>query len=82
MARHPQLKGCFSWPRTGHRLQFLESEIMMRILRGCKSEGIVALPVFDCVVVKTAMSFPAQVIMKREFKAETGLDAEVRFDEA
>jgi hypothetical protein len=56
MARHPQLKGCFSLPRIGHRLQFLESEIMMRILRSCKSESIIALPVFDCVVVKAALS--------------------------
>ena len=42
--RHPKLKGVLSNSETGHRLQFMESEIMMAVLRSCQNHNIVALP--------------------------------------
>ena len=63
---------------TGHQLQFIESEIMMGVLRKCRGAQIVALPIFDCVVVKSSAEKTVKEIMKREFKAATGLNIEVK----
>ena len=78
LLRHPMLKGVLSSPETGHLLQFLESEIMMRVLRECQKHNIVALPVFDCVVVKSSAQGTVTAIMRREFKAVAGLDVIVK----
>jgi hypothetical protein len=72
------LKGVLSSEETGHELQFIESEIMMSVLRKCRVRNIVALPVFDCVVVKATTEKTVTEIMLREFKAATGLDAVVK----
>ena len=76
--RHPMLKGVLSATGIGHTLQFLESEIMMGVLRRCQNQRIVALPVFDCVVVKASAEDAVRKIMQQEFKSVAGLDAEVR----
>jgi hypothetical protein len=78
LKRHPKLRGVLSNPDTGHQLQFLESEIMMRVLRQCQKRNIVALPVFDCVVVKVSAEVIVGEIMRREFKAVAGLDVTVK----
>jgi hypothetical protein len=78
LARHPMLKGVLSSEETGHRLQFLESEIMMAVLQKCQTLNIVALPIFDCVVVKASAEETAIKIMKGEFEAATGLNIEVK----
>ena len=78
LLRHPMLKGVLSNPETGHQLQFLESEIMMEVLRSCQSRSIVALPVFDCVVVRASAEGVVREIMRREFKAVAGLDVTVK----
>jgi hypothetical protein len=51
---------------------------MMGILRQCRKRDIIALPVFDCVVVKASEADAVEKIMTKEFKAATGLTAEVR----
>src|SRR5262249_6083243 len=76
LARHPMLKGVLSSEETGHQIQFLESEIMMGVLRKCQL-NIVALPIFDCVVVKASAEKTVTEIMKDGFKLATGLDIEV-----
>jgi hypothetical protein len=43
------------------------------ILRKCRKRDIVALPVFDSVVVKSSAENTVREIMRREFKAVTGL---------
>jgi hypothetical protein len=78
LLRHPMLKGVLSYPETGHQLQFLESEIMMAVLRSCQGRNIVALPVFDCVVVKASAEGIVREIMRREFKAVAGFDVTVK----
>src|SRR5262249_24519409 len=77
LARHPMLKGVLSSEETGHQLQFLESEIMMGVLRKCRQLNIVALTIFDCVVVKVSAEKTVTEIMKGVFKLATGLDIEV-----
>jgi hypothetical protein len=78
LRRHPKLKGVLSSYEIGHKLQFLESEIMMGILRKCRKRNIVALPVFDCVVVKSSAEKVVKEIMRREFKAVAGLEAVIK----
>ena len=78
LQRHPKLEPLLSNPDTGHRLQFLESEIMMRVLRQCQRRSIIALPVFDCVVVKASAEEVVRWIMVQEFKAVTNLDIVVK----
>ena len=46
---------------------------MMAVLRKCQERNIVALPIFDCVVVKASAEKTVKEIMKGEFKAATGL---------
>lgn len=75
---HPKLKTILSSGNIGHHLQFLESKIMMRVLRCCRERNIVALPVFDCVVVKASAEAAVRVIMRREFKAVSGLNITVK----
>jgi hypothetical protein len=75
--RHPMLKGVLSAAGIGHTLQFLESEIMMGVLRRCRKLGIVALPVFDCAVVKASAAQTVKKIMEEEFRAVSGLDVKV-----
>jgi hypothetical protein len=75
--RHPMLKGTLSVAGIGHKLQFLESKIMMGVLRQCQKNDIVALPVFDCVVVRASAAGEVKPIMEKEFKAVAGLDVEV-----
>ncbi len=51
---------------------------MMGVMRKCRERDIVALPVFDCVVVKASAENEVREIMEAEFKAMTGLNVEVR----
>jgi hypothetical protein len=78
LERHPMLRGVLSSAEIGHQLQYLESEIMMRVLRSCRRRNIVALPVFDCVVVKASAEDIVTEIMLREFKAVASLDITVK----
>lgn len=78
LRRHPNLKVVLSIFEIGHKFQYLESGIMMGILRECRKRDIVALPVFDCVVVKLSAENTVRKIMLREFKAVTGLDITVK----
>jgi hypothetical protein len=78
LRRHPNLGGVLSDPETGHRLQFIESEIMMEVLRECREQSITALPIFDCVIVKASAEAAVKQIMLRELRTATGIDAEVK----
>lgn len=75
---HPKLKGILSNGHIGHHLQYLESQIMIRVLLQCRERNIVALPVFDCVVAKHTTEATVREIMKRQFRAVTGLSIEVK----
>jgi hypothetical protein len=78
LERHPKLKGVLSSHEIGHQFQFIESEIMMGVLRKCLKRNIVALPIFDCAVVKSSAENAVREIMRREFKAVTGLAVTVK----
>ncbi|MET0722605.1 MAG: hypothetical protein ABWY64_17480 [Tardiphaga sp.] len=58
---------------AGHRMMFVESEIMMRVLLRLKEAAIVALPVFDAVIVKASSEEHIKQVMMELFTAATGL---------
>jgi hypothetical protein len=78
LQHHPSLEGVLSQPKTGHQLQFVESEIMMAVLRECRERNIIALPIFDCVTVKASVEDTVKEIMLQQFRKATGIDAEVK----
>jgi len=77
--RHPGLVSVLA-TGIGHRLMYLESTIMMAVLRQLREGGVVALPVFDAVLVKASAATVAEAAMRQQFTAVTGIHAEVRLD--
>jgi hypothetical protein len=51
---------------------------MMGVLRQCRKRNIIALPVYDCVVVKRSEAETVEKTMKKQFKAVTGLSILVK----
>lgn len=62
----------------GHRLQFIESEVLVAVLLGLKDKEIVALPVHDAVIVAESAIEGAREVMLRVFKEKTGVEGQVR----
>lgn len=56
----------------GHKLQIIESTILIKALLDLESAGLVGLPVHDCVVVSRSALEPARRIMEEAAKAITG----------
>jgi len=54
-----------------------ESDILVDVLITLRSEGIVALPVHDAVVVRDDISDKAKAVMKKVFKEHTGITPDV-----
>ena len=80
LAKHSGLSGFLSGSGIGHKLQFHESEILIEVLKRCRSGGIVALPIHDSVIVKASNFERAKAIMKAVYKSKTGRGIIVRLD--
>jgi hypothetical protein len=77
MAMHPALVPYF-FTGIGHRCQYRESQIMVEVLRlifGIKSEGIIALPIHDAILVPISGERIAKSVMRHTFWTKTGQDA-------
>ena len=61
----------------GMQLFRKESDILVDVLETLRSEGIVALPVHDAVVVRDDISDKAKAVMKKVFKEHTGITPDV-----
>lgn len=70
--RHPKISHLFC-TGVGHKLQFIESEILVDVLLGLKDKGIVALPVHDAVIVRASAAAKAIGVMERVFEDHTGV---------
>ena len=57
---------------VGHELQFVESTILMEVLRRLEGLGVSALPVHDCVVVPRSKSETARAVMRDASEAISG----------
>lgn len=74
-AHHP-VKHLFG-TRIGHRLQNMESNILVSILLELQGLNIPALPVHDCVIVPRSQKEQVKAVMARVFKEITGTDGRV-----
>jgi len=61
----------------GMQLFRKESDILVDVLETLRSEGIVALPVHDAVIVMDEHHLQATKIMKEVFEGHTGITPEV-----
>ncbi|OAN68539.1 hypothetical protein A8B78_22320 [Jannaschia sp. EhC01] len=71
---HPNIAQYF-FTGIGHHCQFLESQIMVEVLRvlmGMKSMGIIALPIHDAVLVPASAEKVVKNVMLHTFLNKTG----------
>ena len=61
----------------GMQLFRKESDILVNVLLTLKTQGIVALPIHDAVVVRDDNSDKAKAVMKKVFKEHTGITPDV-----
>jgi len=61
----------------GMQLFRKESDILVDVLLTLKTQGIVALPIHDAVVVQDDNSDKAKAVMKKVFKEQTGITPDV-----
>jgi hypothetical protein len=71
-AIHPQMTS-----GIGMQLFLKESDILIDVLETLRSEGIVALPVHDAVVVRDDNADKAEAVMKQVFREHTGITPDV-----
>ena len=64
----------------GHYLQYLESQILIKVLLGLKDLGIHALPIHDAVVVGRAWVDMSKELMEIVFLDMTNVDSWVQID--
>jgi hypothetical protein len=62
---------------AGHRLQFMESEILVAVLLALGHRSIAALPVHDALLVRHDQASVAAEWMARTFRSKIGVDATV-----
>lgn len=79
--KHPMLKSVLS-TGAGFHLMHRESEIMMHVLEKLRYQNTIGLPVFDGVIVKASKSKNGVAVMKEQFKKATGLEIQVRLEQA
>jgi len=61
----------------GMQLFRKESDVLVGVLEALRSEGIVALPVHDAVVVRDGNADKAEAVMKQVFREHTGITPNV-----
>ena len=64
----------------GHYLQYLESQILIKVLLGLKDLGIHALPIHDAVVVGRAWVDMSRQLMEQVFLDMTNVESWVRVE--
>jgi hypothetical protein len=77
IAKHAPIRGAFG-KGVGRLLQWIDSEIMIRVLVACRAANLVALPIHDSVLVRADRAAEAAAIMQRAFKEFTGFEIEVK----
>jgi hypothetical protein len=74
---HPKIAHQF-FTSIGHTLQFIESEIMMKVLRELMKLNIVALPIHDALVVAASKAAVATDVMVRAGEEVAGIHIPVK----
>ena len=71
----------------GHQVQFIESEIMMRVLLDLMSKGVVCLPIHDGVIIPQSAHELARQVMEDKSEEVSGIripvsiERDLRLDE-
>lgn len=65
----------------GHRVMFVESEILVDVLVRLKELNVVALPVHDAIIVRRSEREQAREVMLEVFAERTGVEGLVREEE-
>ena len=76
---HPVIAAQFG-RGVGLRAQFIESQILVRVLLELKAQGVVALPVHDALIVKRSVEEVVSGTMKSVFKEMVGVEGHVSED--
>jgi len=74
--KHDQISDLFS-VGIGHRIQRIESDILIDILLGLHEKDIVALPVHDALLVPLSAASITERVMAEKFVRHTGVQATV-----
>ena len=75
--RHPKIRDQFH-TNIGHKVQFVESTILVDVLLALRQRQIVALPVHDAVVVPISSVPQVRKVMEQVFEQHTGVRGVVR----
>lgn len=73
---HPRIAHLFG-TGIGHHCQFLESQILIRVLNNLGEHRVTALPIHDAILVPRSKSEQAAEAMLRAFREETGFEGRV-----
>jgi hypothetical protein len=73
---HPSLDSLW-WTDIGHRIQRIESDIIIDCLLQCVDRDIVALQVHDALIVPESRADEVKAIMLETFERHTGLPGDV-----
>lgn len=79
-AAHAGLKELF-YTGIGHKLQFMESQIMVDVLVRLMSEGVVALPIHDAILVPVSSKELGLRVMDTVFQDHTGIVSKISVKE-
>lgn len=80
MEHHPAVSE-FLYTKTGPKLTYMESEILLLVLTKLNEKGITALPIHDAVIVPDVHQEDTMQVMLDVFKQVTSIDGVVSLDE-
>lgn len=70
--------GHFLGADQGHRLQFIESQVLVALLMRIREEGLIGLPIHDCLLVPVSQADKIQVIMEEVSLLVAGIRVPVK----
>lgn len=76
LTKHPKISKCF-FRGIGHEAQFIESTILLRVLKQLRENGVTALPIHDAILVPASAVERSREVMKEAFLNITGVEASV-----
>ncbi|KPB02058.1 hypothetical protein [Ahrensia marina] len=80
-AKHEPIQHLF-FKGLGHDMQFIESNIMVAVLKRLNDQGITALPIHDAVLVPKSSIEHSKSVMLEAFQEVAGVPAKVTTEEA
>lgn len=73
---HPLIKDML-YRGFGHEVQFVESQIIIEVVQTLKTEGVVALPIHDAIMIPSSAVSRAKEVMRDAFHRRSGVEGAV-----